>query len=85
MDIEINDLTSLVEAVKNGEDGAFEKLYHKSFKHAYSTASLLLKKRRGLRHIFLIYSPFHTFVKHDLSMIVSFANRLRKSKHIQQN
>ena len=51
MGIEINDLTSLVEAVKNGENGAFEKLYHKSFKHAYSTASLLLKNKQDIEDV----------------------------------
>ena len=51
MGIEINDLTNLVEAVQNGEDGAFEKLYHKSFKHAYSTASLLLKNEQDIEDV----------------------------------
>ncbi len=76
MDIEINDLTSLVEAVKNGEDGAFEKLYHKSFKHAYSTASLLLKNEQDIEDVLQTSYMYVSLYIKNLKKPESFNNWL---------
>ena len=42
MNKENQNLTELVIDTQNDVEGAFEKLYHKSFRHAYCTASLLV-------------------------------------------
>ena len=76
MGIEINELTSLVEAVQNGEDGAFEKLYHKSFRHAYSTASLLLKNKEDIEDVLQNSYMYVSLYIKDLKKPESFNNWL---------
>ncbi len=48
MDKENQNLVSLVIDTQNDVESAFEKLYHESFKHAYCTASLLLKNEQDI-------------------------------------
>ena len=51
MDKENQNLTELVIDTQNGVEGAFEKLYHESFRHAYCTASLLLKNEQDIEDV----------------------------------
>ena len=44
-------LINLVTDAQNGVEGAFEKLYHESFRHAYCTASLLLKNEQDIEDV----------------------------------
>ena len=48
---ETQNLINLVTDVQNGVEGAFEKLYHESFRHAYCTASLFLKNKQDLEDV----------------------------------
>ena len=45
---ETQNLINLVTDAQNGVAGAFDKLYHESFMHAYCTASLLLKNEEDI-------------------------------------
>ena len=51
MDKENQNLTELVIDTQNDVEGAFEKLYHESFRHAYCTASLLLKNEQDIEDV----------------------------------
>ena len=51
MDKENQNLISLVIDTQNDVEGAFEKLYHESFRHAYCTASLLLKNEQDIEDV----------------------------------
>ena len=51
MDKENQNLISLVIDTQNDVEGAFEKLYHESFRHAYCTASLLLKNEQDVEDV----------------------------------
>lgn len=51
MDKENQNLISLVIDTQNDVEGAFEKLYHESFRHAYCTASLLLKNGQDIEDV----------------------------------
>lgn len=51
MDKENQYLISLVIDTQNDVEGAFEKLYHESFRHAYCTASLLLKNEQDIEDV----------------------------------
>ncbi len=51
MDKENQNLTSLVIDTQNDVEGAFEKLYQESFKHAYCTSSLLLKNKQDIEDV----------------------------------
>lgn len=48
---ENQNLTELVIDAQNDVEGAFEKLYHESFRHAYCTASLLLKNEQDIEDV----------------------------------
>lgn len=51
MDKENQNLISLVIDTQNDVEGAFEKLYHESFRHAYCTVSLLLKNEQDIEDV----------------------------------
>ena len=51
MDNENQELITLVTDTQNGVEDAFEKLYHKSFRHAYCTASFLLKNEQDIEDV----------------------------------
>ena len=51
MDKENQYLISLVIDTQNDVEGAFKKLYHESFRHAYCTASLLLKNEQDIEDV----------------------------------
>lgn len=51
MDKENQNLISLVIDTQNDVEGAFEKLYHESFRHAYCTASLLIKNEQDIEDV----------------------------------
>lgn len=51
MDKENQNLISLVIETQNDVEGAFEKLYQESFKHAYCTASLLIKNEQDIEDV----------------------------------
>lgn len=51
MDKENQNLISLIIDTQNDVEGAFEKLYHESFRHAYCTASLLLKNEQDIEDV----------------------------------
>lgn len=51
MDNENQNLINLVTDAQNDVDGAFDKLYHESFRHAYCTASLLLKNEQDIEDV----------------------------------
>ena len=62
MDKENQNLISLVIDTQNDVEGAFEKLYHESFRHAYCTASLLLKNEQDVEDV-LQNSYMYSFAK----------------------
>lgn len=51
MDKENQNLISLVIETQNDVEGSFEKLYQESFKHAYCTASLLIKNEQDIEDV----------------------------------
>lgn len=51
MDKENQYLISLVIDTQNDVEGAFEKLYHESFRHAYCTASRLIKNEQDIEDV----------------------------------
>lgn len=73
---EIQNLTSLVIDAQNNVEGAFEKLYHKSFRHAYCTASLFLKNKQDIEDVLQnSYMYVAKYIK-DLKNPESFNNWL---------
>ena len=76
MDKENQNLTELVIDTQNGVEGAFEKLYHESFRHAYCTASLLLKNEQDIEDVLQnSYMYVAKYIK-DLKNPESFNNWL---------
>lgn len=76
MDKENQNLISLVIDTQNDVEGAFEKLYHESFRHAYCTASLLLKNEQDVEDILQnSYMYVAKYIK-DLKNPESFNNWL---------
>ncbi len=51
MNKEKQNLITLVEDAQKGVEGAFDSLYNESFKHAYRTASLLLKNKQDIEDV----------------------------------
>lgn len=76
MEKENQNLTNLVLDAQNDVDGAFDKLYHESFRHAYCTASLLLKKEQDIEDV--LQNSYMYTAKHikDLKKPESFNNWL---------
>lgn len=73
---ETQNLINLVTDAQNGVEGAFEKLYHESFKHAYCTASLLLKNEQDVEDVLQnSYMYVAKYIK-DLKNPESFNNWL---------
>lgn len=73
---ETQNLINLVTDVQNGVEGAFEKLYHESFRHAYCTASLLLKSEQDIEDVLQnSYMYVAKYIK-DLKNPESFNNWL---------
>lgn len=69
-------LINLVTDAQNGVEGAFEKLYHESFRHAYCTASLLLKNEQDIEDVLQnSYMYVAKYIK-DLKNPESFNNWL---------
>ena len=69
-------LTNLIIDAQNDVDGAFDKLYHESFRHAYCTASLLLKKEQDIEDVLQnSYMYVAKYIK-DLKNPESFNNWL---------
>lgn len=76
MDKENQNLISLVIDTQNDVEGAFEKLYHESFRHAYCTASLLLKNEQDVEDVLQnSYMYVAKYIK-DLKNPESFNNWL---------
>lgn len=72
MDKENQNLINLVIDTQNDVEGAFEKLYHESFRHAYCTASLLLKNEQDIEDVLQIsYMYVAKYIK-DLKNPESF-------------
>lgn len=73
---ENQNLISLVIDTQNDVEGAFEKLYHESFRHAYCTASLLLKNEQDVEDVLQnSYMYVAKYIK-DLKNPESFNNWL---------
>lgn len=76
MDKENQNLTELVIDTQNDVEGAFKKLYHESFRHAYCTASLLLKNEQDIEDVLQnSYMYVAKYIK-DLKNPESFNNWL---------
>ncbi len=76
MDKENQNLINLVVDTRNDVEGAFEKLYHESFRHAYCTASLLLKNEQDIEDVLQnSYMYVAKYIK-DLKNPESFNNWL---------
>ncbi len=76
MDKENQNLTKLVTDAQNDVDGAFEKLYHESFKHAHCIATLLLKNKQDIEDVLQnSYMYVARYIK-DLKNPESFNNWL---------
>lgn len=76
MNKENQNLTELVIDTQNDVEGAFEKLYHESFRHACCTASLLLKNEQDIEDVLQnSYMYVAKYIK-DLKNPESFNNWL---------
>ena len=76
MDKENQNLISLVIDTQNDVEGAFEKLYQESFKHAYCTASRLIKNEQDIEDVLQnSYMYVAKYIK-DLKNPESFNNWL---------
>lgn len=76
MDNENQNLINLVTDAQNDVEGAFDKLYHESFRHAYCTASLLLKNEQDIEDVLQnSYMYVAKYIK-DLKNPESFNNWL---------